>query len=92
MTGLEQWVRNMALPVVAHLPRLARGKSALYEEGRESKVSGVTQLWSRLRTGEKAAYTREVSAGTSEFKITEAERISASQRAKKRLSETVFHC
>lgn len=41
VAGLEQWVRNMALPMVAHLPRPARGKSALYEEGREGEVSGV---------------------------------------------------
>lgn len=41
MAGLEQWVRNMALPMVAHLPRPASGKSALYEEGKEGEVSGV---------------------------------------------------
>lgn len=61
VTGLEQRVRNMALPTMAHLPRLARGKSALYEEGRESEVSGVTQLWSRLKDrGEGSLYKRSL--------------------------------
>lgn len=65
VTGLEQWMRNMVLPMVAHLLRLARGKSALYEEGRESEVSGVTQLWSRLKDrGEGSLYERSLNMNT----------------------------